>query len=120
MGDKGDGGALKAMCDLLGARDEKTIVVILEGLGNILAAAKKHDCIDALAMKIEESEGLDKLENLQTHENEDVYKKALKIIETYFGDGDEDTELAGNQQGNQFQFSNPAPSSGAAAGGFNF
>ena len=25
--DKGEGGAIKAMCDLLGARDEKTIVV---------------------------------------------------------------------------------------------
>jgi len=118
--DKGEGGALKAMCDLLGARDEKTIVVILEGIGNILAAAKKHDALDTLAMKIEECEGLDKLENLQSHENEDVYKKALKIIETYFSDGDEDTELAGNQQGNQFEFSNPAPSSGAANGGFNF
>lgn len=116
--EKGEGGALKAMCDLLGQRDEKTVVVILEGIGNILAAAKKHDVIDTLAMKIEECDGLDKLENLQTHENEDVYKKALKIIETYFTDGDEDTELAGNQQGSQFQFSNPTPSTDV--GGFNF
>merc|ERR1711972_137258 len=106
--DKGEGGALKAMCDLLGARDEKTIVVILEGIGNILAAAKKHDALDTLAMKIEECEGLDKLENLQSHENEDVYKKALKIIETYFSDEDDDTGIAGNPQGDQFQFSNPS------------
>lgn len=55
--EKGEGGALKAMCDLLGQRDEKTVVVILEGIGNILAAAKKHDVIDTLAMKIEECDG---------------------------------------------------------------
>jgi len=122
--EKGEGGALKAMCDLLGQRDEKTVVVILEGLQNILAAALKFDAVEAVCIKIEECDGLDKLENLQQHENEDVYKKALKIIETYFGEGDDDdTGIAGNQQGDQFQFSNPssAPMNGnEAAGGFNF
>ena len=49
-----------------------------------MAAAKKHGALETVATKIEECEGLDKLENLQNHENEDVYKKALKIIETFF------------------------------------
>jgi len=125
INERGEGGALKAMCDLLGQRDEKTVVVILEGLANILAAAAKHDALEAVCVKIEECEGLDKLENLQTHENEDVYKKALKIIETYFTEGDDDdTGLAGNQQGDQFQFSNPAGAGqingNATGGGFNF
>jgi len=121
LDEKGEGGALKAMCDLLAQKDEKTIVVILEGLSNILAAAKKHGALETVATKIEECEGLDKLENLQNHENEDVYKKALKIIETFFSEEDDDTGIAGNPQGDQFQFSNPSSTTTPATnGGFNF
>jgi len=111
----GPEGALKPMCDLLGQRDEKTVVVILEGLTNILAAAEKAGEVETICMKIEECEGLDKIENLQTHENEDVYRLALKIIETYFSDGADENDEDG-QQGDQFKFSNPQ----TADNGFSF
>ena len=79
-----EAGALPAMCGLLAQKDEKTVIVILEGLQNLLATADKHGGVESVCMTIEECDGLDKIEVLQTHENEEIYKKALKIIETYF------------------------------------
>jgi len=37
---------------------------------------------------------LDKIENLQSHENNDVYRKAYDLIENYFGAEDEDEHIA--------------------------
>ena len=42
---------------------------------------------------VDEAEGLDKLEQLQTHNNEEVYKKAVHILETYFGLDDDECVL---------------------------
>lgn len=39
--------------------------------------------------------GLDKIEYLQQHENEDIYKKAYEIIESHFRD-DEDQNVDDN------------------------
>ena len=37
--------------------------------------------------------GLDKIESLQSHENNVIYQKAFNIVENYFNVDDEDTKL---------------------------
>lgn len=39
---------------------------------------------EIIATAIEEAGGLDKLEKLQQHKNEDIYKLAYSIIDKYF------------------------------------
>merc|ERR1739844_116055 len=52
-----EAGALKPMCDLLDASDERTVYVILDGINNILAAAEKQGEVDKVAAVIEECDG---------------------------------------------------------------
>ncbi|XVF62413.1 hypothetical protein PTKIN_Ptkin09bG0005600 [Pterospermum kingtungense] len=79
-------GCIKPLCDLLICPDPRIITVCLEGLDNILkiGEAEKESCNSVVNMyteMIEECDGLDKIENLQSHENNEIYKKAVKILE---------------------------------------
>lgn len=78
--------------------------------------AAKINEVDRLGQMIEECGGLDKIEELQHHENETVYKKALDIIEKYFGE-EEATEVTSTTNGQAYDFSavNNMPE-----GGFSF
>ena len=49
-------------------------------------AASKINQLDQVCVMVEECEGLDKIESLQQHSNEDVYKLALSIIDKYFSE----------------------------------
>jgi len=40
------------------------------------------------------SAGVDKIEFLQSHENQEIYQKAFDLIEHYFGTEDEDSSIA--------------------------
>lgn len=80
-------GVLEPFCNLLLAKDWKTVIVVLDGLTNILNTAEKMGEVDRVAMMIEEVQGLDKLEALQHHENEEVYLKAVSMIDTFFSEG---------------------------------
>merc|ERR1711936_96480 len=112
-------GVLKPFCDLLAAKDDKTVGVVMDGLANILATADKLGETDKVAMMVEECGGLDKIENLQSHENEQIYQKALQIIETFFPDGDQvDEEIAPKASESGFEFS--AADSSAPSNGFSF
>jgi len=97
-------GVIRPMCNLLVAKDAQVVQVILDGLHNILKAAE--DEVTTICTYIEECGGLDKIEALQNHENEEIYKLVLEIIETYFGtsDDDEQADIAPAQTASAFKF----------------
>ncbi|KAM3607715.1 uncharacterized protein V6R79_012418 [Siganus canaliculatus] len=105
-------------CNLLSVKDSQVVQVVLDGLKNILIMA--GDEASTIAEIIEECGGLEKIENLQQHENEDIYKLAFEIIDQYFSgdDIDEDPSLIPDTtQGGTFNFD---PASNMQAKEFNF
>lgn len=110
-------GALKPMCNLLNSKDYKTVVVVLDGLANILNAANKMGEVEKVAILIEECGGLDSIEALQSHDNEKIYEKALNVIENYFSEGGAEDLTAPTTADGQIQFSTPTQ---VPNGGFSF
>ena len=79
--------------------DNKLILVALDGIENILKVGeeeKNHSGsgVNTYAVFVEEAGGMEKIHDLQIHDNMDIYKKAYQIIDKYFGEEEEDTELA--------------------------
>ncbi|OXB66350.1 hypothetical protein CIB84_001652 [Bambusicola thoracicus] len=101
-------GCIKPLCDLLTVMDSKIVQVALNGLENILRLGEQEanqsgTGINPYCSMIEEAYGLDKIEFLQSHENQEIYQKAFDLIEHYFGVED-DSALAPQVDENQQQF----------------
>ena len=80
-------GCIKPMLDLLNSTDNRLIQVILEAIESVIKAGKirnKNFSTNEYVKIIEESGGLEKLENLQHHKNNNIYEMSLKILEKYF------------------------------------
>ncbi|MCD7470674.1 Importin alpha subunit (Karyopherin alpha subunit) (Serine-rich RNA polymerase I suppressor protein) [Datura stramonium] len=81
-------GCIKPLCDLLICPDPRIVTVCLEGLENILKVGEaeknlgRTSDVNLYAQLIDDAEGLEKIENLQSHDNQEIYEKAVKILET--------------------------------------
>ena len=83
--------ALVGVLDMNGANDVKVINVALEALKAILTSSQVTG--KGYEKVVEDMEGLDRLEALQDHENEEVYNKVVHIITTFFdGEGEDENE----------------------------
>jgi len=109
-------GAIPALCDMLSCRDWRTIITVLDGLENILKSAQDVGQLEKVACAIEECGGLDRIEQLQAHDNNTVYNKAFTMIDSFFSDGEAvDGDLLPDTTADGFQINvNSAPE-----GGFN-
>ncbi|KAF9613429.1 hypothetical protein IFM89_008259 [Coptis chinensis] len=100
------------LCDLLICPDPRIVIVCLERLENILKVgeAEKNaghtEGMNVFAQLIDEAEGLEKIENLQSHDNTDFYEKVVKILETYWleDDGEVATDPPGEATQPGFNF----------------
>lgn len=118
-------GCIKPLCDLLLCPDPRIVTVCLEGLENILKVGEAdkerglNGGINVFAVMIDDCEGSEKIEHLQTHDNNEIYEKAVKILESYWAE--EEVEGVGDGNGNApaaFQFGSDHPS--VPQGGFKF
>lgn len=118
-------GCVKPLCDLLICPDPRIVTVCLEGLENILKVGEAEKNlgntgdVNVYAQMVEDVEGLEKIESLQSHDNNEIYEKAVKILEAYWLEEDDNTMPPGDASQPDMQFGGnnlpPVPS-----GGFKF
>lgn len=90
---------IKPLCDILVCQDPSVISVCLDGLENILKVGEVEKSRGHLnySQLVEDAEGLEKIEKLQSNDNNEIYEKAVKILETYWVEQDDDEETQQEQ-----------------------
>ncbi|KAI3990226.1 hypothetical protein MKX01_029204 [Papaver californicum] len=89
-------GCINPLCDLLTCTDSRTVMVCLKGLENILRVGESDNKLgktnedNIYAQMIDDCGGLDKIEALQSHDNNDIYEMSVHILETYWCKDEED------------------------------
>ncbi|KAM7279596.1 hypothetical protein ACFE04_006730 [Oxalis oulophora] len=104
-------GCIKPLCDLLVCPDPRIVTVCLEGLENILkiGEAEKeagNTVVNVYTEMIDDCDGLDKIENLQSHDNNEIYEKAVKILERYWVEEEEEEHDIQDSNNGDFNFGN--------------
>jgi len=95
-------GCIKPLCDLLVCPDSRIVAVCLEGLENFLKVGEADKNfgntgdVNLYAQMIDIDEVLEKIENLQSHDNSEIYEKAVNILKTYCLEDEVETLPPGN------------------------
>nr|GME20009.1 importin subunit alpha-2-like [Ipomoea batatas] len=90
-------GCIKPLCDLLVCPDPRIVMVCLEGLENILKVGEaekntgRTGDLNLYADMVVDVDGLEKIENLQRHDNPKIYEKVVKILEGYWLEVEDET-----------------------------
>ena len=107
-------GVIPGMVKMLEVNDAAMQKLMLEAVGTlfeageVLARSKGGD--NPFLVPFDEAEGVDKLEALQEHTNEEIYEKAVELLEKHFGEDDADDEnLLPNTAGDGFTFGGAMP-----------
>ncbi|MCO5586153.1 hypothetical protein L7F22_040092 [Adiantum nelumboides] len=116
-------GCIKPLCDLLNCPDARVITVCLEGLENILKVGEAEKDlgntggVNIYAQFVDSAEGLSKIEELQTHDVTEIYDKAVKLLESYWQEEDENQHATTMADQVAFNFSGHQP---VPIRGYNF
>ena len=88
-----DSGCVPPLVNLLDKPDVRIVSVALEGIENILKCGQRSQNADGtnpFVAVVEMCGGVDKIEDLQRHENHKICDMAVRILETYFGVDDDE------------------------------
>lgn len=102
---------IEAMAEILDMTDAGIVLVALDAIESILKLGKERG--KSYHVFFEEADGIVKLENLQHHTNDNVYNKAVELIEEYYGveEDEGDENLVPEESGDGFFAFGMAPSS---------
>ncbi|TVU20982.1 hypothetical protein EJB05_30590, partial [Eragrostis curvula] len=117
-------GCIKVLCDFLRHSDNETLKTCLDGLENILKVGETEKSskacdVNMYAQMIDDAGGLDKIEELQNHENNEIYELVAHLLETYWLEEEDDAMMLG-EDGPQTSIHNGNQQLFAPPGGFKF
>lgn len=100
-------GCIPPLCKQLEVADSKVIAVALEGIENILRACQNNgtQIFDRVSGIVMQCGGVQAIEDLQHHDNNAIYNRAVKVLETFFNaETVEDSAVAPTLANNGQQF----------------
>lgn len=115
-------GCLPPLLEQLSVPDPKIVIVALEALENILRSgegiATEQGCDNAYKTAVLERGGVEKIEELQHHASDEVYRKSIQLLEEYFEAEEDANAMQQGMDSNDLQQAaiDAAAQAGAQAG----
>lgn len=85
-------GGIEKLIEFLDCSDIRIVIAVEEALDSILAKGQQQDGTNIYGNFVEAAGGIEKLEELQSHNNDKVYEKAQKLLIEYFNAEEDDMQ----------------------------